>query len=85
MTRKRPAEKTCWRQRAEVVIKEKVVPLMHEINVEIDGYCSESNSEVYLRHTRCLLKNHCDTFGVGFSKSPTGNFFGVFNITYWFA
>lgn len=68
-----------------MVVKERAVPLMHEIKVEMDGYCSESNGKVYLRDTRCLLKNHRDIFGVGFSKSPKGNFFGVFNIIYWFA
>ena len=32
--------KGCWRrQHAEVVVKERAVPLMHEINVGIDGYC----------------------------------------------
>lgn len=66
-----------------MVVKERAVSLMHEVNVEIDGYYSESNGKVYLRDTRCLLKNHRDIFGVGFSKSPRGDFFGVFSIMYW--
>lgn len=86
MTRNSPAAKECWRrQRAEGVVKGRAVPLMHEINVEIDGHFPESNAKVYLRDTRCFLKNHRDVFRVGFSKSARGNFFGVFNIIYWFA
>lgn len=77
MTRKSPA-KGCWgRQRAEGVVKGRAAPSMHEINVEIDGHFPESNAKVYLRDTRCFLKNHRDVFRVGFSKSAKGNFFGV--------
>lgn len=85
MTRRSPA-KGCWgRQSTEGVVKGRAAPSMHEINVEIDGHFPESNAKVYLRDTRCFLKNHRDVFGVGFSKSAKGNFFEVFNIIYWFA
>lgn len=53
-------EKSCCKgvleeAEAEALVRERAVPLMPEINVEMDGQCSESNGEVCLRDTRCLL------------------------------
>lgn len=83
---KAPVAEGCWRQqRAEAVVRERAVSVMHEGNAEIDGSCSESNGKVWLTDIRCLLRNRRDVFGLGFSKSPKGNFCTVFSTMYWFA